>query len=85
MGSHAMKSDWRQKRAQREAVSRANAKRLKDVRDEVSRRTSEFLKHDLGDQVGYSPLWETTSPFRHGSPLSPTGPADMTKPPGSPD
>jgi hypothetical protein len=80
-----MKSDWRQKRAQREAVTRANAKRLNEVRDEVSRRTGEFLKHDLGDQVGYSPLWETTSPFRHGSPLSSTGPADMTKPPGSPD
>ena len=81
----AARSDWRAKRQQREAVSRANARQLKRVRADVSRRTKTYLDSVYGELslgIGYGPLFELVSPFRLGSPISSTG---VNKGPTEPD
>ena len=72
----AARSDWRAKRQQRDAVSRANARQLKRVRADVSRRTKTYLDSVYGELslgIGYGPLFELVSPFRLASPISTTG------------
>jgi hypothetical protein len=81
----AARSDWRAKRQQRDALSRANARQLKRVRADVSRRTKTYLDSVYGELslgVGYGALFELVSPFRLGSPISSTG---VDKKPGEPD
>jgi hypothetical protein len=81
----AAKSDWRAKRQQRDAISRANARELKRVRADVSRRTKTYLDSVYGELslgVGYGALFELVSPFRLGSPISTTG---VDKKPAEPD
>jgi hypothetical protein len=81
----AARSDWRAKRQQREAVSRANARQLKQVRADLTRRTQTYLDSVYGELsfgVGYGALFELVSPFRLGSPISTTG---LDKKPAEPD
>jgi predicted S18 family serine protease len=81
----AARSDWRAKRQQREAISRANARQLKRVRADVSRQTKTYLDSVYGElslSVGYGALFELVSPFRLGSPISTTG---VDKKPAEPD
>jgi hypothetical protein len=81
----AARSDWRAKRQQRDALSRANARQLKRVRADLTRRTQTYLDSCYGELslgVGFGPLWEIVSPFRLGSPISTTG---LGKKPAEPD
>jgi hypothetical protein len=81
----AARSDWRAKRQQREAVSRANARELKRLRADLTRRTKTYLDSVYGELslgVGYGGLFELVSPFRIGSPISSTG---VNKGPAEPD
>jgi hypothetical protein len=81
----AAKLDWRAKRQQRDAISRANTRELKRVRADLTRRTRTYLDSVYGELslgVGYGGLFELVSPFRLGSPTSSTG---VNKGPTEPD
>jgi hypothetical protein len=81
----AARSDWRAKRQQRDALSRANARQLKQVRADLTRRTQRYLDSVYGELslgVGFGPLWEIVSPFRHDTAISSTG---LDKKPAEPD
>lgn len=79
-----MKRDFRAQRAQRDAEARSHAQRQKDHRTALHRHFHAVYKHDMADPIGYSPIWETSSPNRHGS-LNSTDGWDPTKLPGSGD
>jgi hypothetical protein len=81
----AARSDWRAKRQQRDALSRANARELKRVRADLTRRSKTYLDSCCGELslgVGFGPLWEIVSLFRHGTAISSTG---VDKKPAEPD
>jgi hypothetical protein len=68
----AGRTDWREKRARRDAVSRENSRQLKAIRKDISDRTARFHDHDFAQPIGFSPAWELLSPFRYGTPISTT-------------